>query len=418
VKYRKKNMRILAIGDTADNSLSLKKFVKNSQIHLITFPRKQAELFTLSDDVERFDSLLISKQVKKINKIKNQYDLCLVLTWSAARIAYLSDLNYIMYFVGGDITEPPFEKMPKAPYLENPIHNRNFLERYFYKRIFDNAIACIAGTEEYFEKLKKFRKDAIRLDNVFVDTTIFNDKIKPIDLKTKKFTFLSAQKFGLEKGFDIIFEALKFCKSEFDILQVEWFTQRTEEEENKIKELLAKKPPQMKFIPLIKRSELGRYFKSVDAILGQMRAGMLGGIERDASFCKVPILCYIDQSKPMIINEEKVIPPFLPKTKNPKELAKLIDRIVESKEFRDKLAIEEFNYSKRLNHPEIAARAWENLFIKINKKYPLINKNSSKIKKMIENIIIEYVEKLIYKKKMRDKNIQGWGKEEYYKLIK
>jgi glycosyltransferase involved in cell wall biosynthesis len=411
-------MKILAIGDTADNSISLKKFVKNSQIHLITFPRKQAELFTLSDDVERFDSLLISKQVKKINQIKDQFDLCLVLTWSAARIAYLADLNYIMYFAGGDITEPPFEKMPKSPFLEKPIHNRNFFERYFYRKIFDNAVYCITATEEYFEKLKSFRKDAIRLDNVFVDTTIFNDKIEPINVNKKKFTFLSAQKFGLEKGFDLIFEALKYCKTDFEILQVEWFTQRTEEEKKRVKKLLEKIPNQMKFIPLIKRNELGNYFRSVDAILGQMRAGVLGGIERDASFCKVPIICYIDQSKPMIVNNEKVIPPFLPKSKNPMELAELIDNIVESKDFRDKLAHDEFEYSKRLYDPEVAAKAWEDVFIKIGKKYSSINKKSFKIKKVLENKIVEYAENLIYKKKMKDKNIQGWGKEEYYKLTK
>lgn len=411
-------MKILAIGDTADNSISLKKFIKNSEIHLITFPRKQAELLTLSDDVERFDSLLISKQVKKINQIKDQYNLCLVLTWSAARIAYLADLNYIMYFAGGDITEPPFEKKPKSPFLEKPIHNRNFLERYFYRKIFDNAVCCITATEEYFEKLKKFKKDSIRLDYGFVDTTIFNEKIKPVNLEREKFTFLSAQKFGLEKGFDVIFEALKYCKTDFEILQVEWFTQRTEEEKKKVEELLERIPNQIKFIPLIKRNELGSYFKSADAILGQMRAGMLGGIERDAAFCKVPIICYIDQSKPMIIGNEKVIPPFLPKSKNPKELAELIDKIVESKEFRDKLAYDEYEYSKKLYHPEIASKAWEELLTKIYKKYPSINKNSSKIRKLLENKIVENAENLIYKKKMKNRNIQGWGKEEYHKLTK
>lgn len=411
-------MKILAIGDTADNSVSLQKFAKNSKIHLITFPRKQAEIFTLTKDVERFDSLLISKQVKKINQIKNNYDLCLVLTWSAARIAYLADLNYIMYFAGGDITEPPFEKMPKSPYLEKPIHNRNLLERYFYKKIFDNAICCVAATEEYFGKLKKFRKDAIRLDYGFVDTTIFNDKIKPIKLEKKKFTFLSPQKFGLEKGYDIIFEALKLCKTDFEILQVEWYTQRTEEEKTLVKELLKKKPSIMKFIPLIKREQLASYIKSADAILGQMRAGMLGGIERDASFCKIPILCYIDQSKPMIVNDEKIIPPFLPKTNNPKELAEVIDKIVESKEFREKLAIEEFEYCKKLYHPENAIKAWEELFEEINKKYPRINKNSFKIKKILENKMLEYIEKFVYKKKMRAKNIEGWGEEKYQELTK
>ena len=63
-------MKILAIGDTADNIRTLQKFSKKSKIHLINFPRKQAALKTLSDDVEFFESLLISKQVKKIKKIK------------------------------------------------------------------------------------------------------------------------------------------------------------------------------------------------------------------------------------------------------------------------------------------------------------------------------------------------------------
>ena len=54
-------MKILAIGDTANNFESLQKFSKNLDIHLITFPRKQAELFTLSEKVEKFDSLLISQ---------------------------------------------------------------------------------------------------------------------------------------------------------------------------------------------------------------------------------------------------------------------------------------------------------------------------------------------------------------------
>mgnify|MGYP003337943006 CR=1 FL=1 len=61
-------MKILAIGDTADNIFTLKKFAKKSAIHLITFPRKQDALFTnLDGDTEFFDSLLITKQVKKMS---------------------------------------------------------------------------------------------------------------------------------------------------------------------------------------------------------------------------------------------------------------------------------------------------------------------------------------------------------------
>jgi len=411
-------MKILAIGDTADNAVSLKKFSKKFDIHIITFPRKLAEKYTLSEEVEIFDSLLISKQVKKINKIKNDFDLCFVISWSAARVAYLAGLNYIMYFVGGDINTPPFLKNSSSPYLKKPIHNLNFIERRFYKKVLDTAIGCITGTEDYHNQLKKFRKDAIRIDNTFVDTTLFNEKIKPIDKPKSKFTFLSAQKFGLEKGLDIICAALRMCKSDFEVLQVEWFTQRTPEEREINKKLLENLPSQIKFIPLIKRRELAKYYNFADAILGQMRAGILGGIERDASLCRKPILCYIDATKPSLINGKKIIPPFLPKDNNQKELAELIDRIVECKEFREKLAEEEYDYGRKLHHPEIAIKEWDTMFERFIEKNKSINRNYFSPKLKLENIFAFLIEKFVYSRTMKEKNIEGWGKEEYDKLMK
>ena len=183
-------MKILVIGDIADNMVILKKFSKH-EIQIFNFPRKQAELFTLSTDgVEFFDSLSILKQVNKINQIKNKFDICLVLSWAAARIAYLAGLNYSMYFLGGDITTPPFIKKSKSQYLKNPVNERNFFERWFYKQVFKTSRYCIAPFEEYFEPLKKFRKDAIRMDRIFVDTTIFKDNIIPVNQNKEKFTFL------------------------------------------------------------------------------------------------------------------------------------------------------------------------------------------------------------------------------------
>ena len=86
-------MNILAIGDLGDNILILKK-ISNLKIHLINFPRKQAELLTYSGEgLEFFDSLFISKQVKKIKEIKDGFDLCLVMSWAGARVAYLAGLN-------------------------------------------------------------------------------------------------------------------------------------------------------------------------------------------------------------------------------------------------------------------------------------------------------------------------------------
>ena len=105
-------IRVLAIGDSSNTLSTLKKFVKTSKIDLIDFPRKGAGKKTyISKNIEFFDSLKISKQIKKINEIKQNYDVCIVMSWAAARIAYLTGLNYIMYFTGNDIKTPPFIKI-------------------------------------------------------------------------------------------------------------------------------------------------------------------------------------------------------------------------------------------------------------------------------------------------------------------
>ncbi len=407
-------LKILAIGDIADNIFLMKKFMKDFEIHLISFPKQGAGKTTTSkDNMEYFDSLLISKQVEKIKKIKSQYDLCIALPWSGARVAYLAGINYILYFVGSDITNPPFSKENK---------NYNFFERYFYKKIFDNAIACIAPFNEYYTPLKKYRKDAIRLDRMFVDTEIFHEKIQPIKLEKKKFTFLSAQRFGLEKGIDKIWKAIELCKTDFDVLQVQWFIEdkTTVSEFTKLnlinQKLVDNKPDKVKFISLIKREELGKYFAAVDAIMGQMRSGIQGGIERDAAYCKKPVICYTDPNKPNIIDGETIIPPFLPTLNEPQEIANIIDKVVESKQFRDDLAEKEYEYIKKLSDPELVSKDWENLFIKIFKKYKILNRKLPIFDKLT-NLIFLRIEK-IYIKKFREKNIRVWGKEEYGRLTR
>lgn len=412
-------MKILLIGDTADNNYTLKKFSKNDKIHLINFPRKEDGLKTLSNEgVEFFDSLLLSKQVKKIQSIKDDFDVCLVLGWAAARVAYLSGLNYIMYFVGNDIVTPPFVKNVTEEYLNEPVSNYNSLERKFYRKIFDSAIACIAVNSHYHRHLKKFRTDAIRMDRIFVDNELFNDKILPIDLPKKKFTFLSPQRISIEKGFDLISEALKLTKTDFEVLQVEWFIERTKEEKEFNKKFLKNLPTQMKLIPLIPRKKLGSYYKFADAILGQFRYGSQGAIERDAAMCNVPVVNYNDPEKTMIIDGKEVLPPFLPDSNKPIKIAEIIDEVVRSKDFREELARNEFEYVMKLSLPETVMRDWEKIFKKIYEEYPTINRKSSKLKLKIENMICNTLERLIYTKKFQQKNINAWGKEEYERLSK
>ena len=92
-------MKILAIGDTADDYYTLKKFTERSEIHLIDFPKQGvAKTTNIPTGREYFDSILISKQVKKIKEIKDDYDLSIVLSWAAARVAYLAGINYMIYF--------------------------------------------------------------------------------------------------------------------------------------------------------------------------------------------------------------------------------------------------------------------------------------------------------------------------------
>lgn len=412
-------MKVLLIGDTADNNYTLKKFSKDIEFHLINFPRKEDGLITTSNEgTEFFESLLLSKQVKKIKSIKNNFDICLVIGWAAARVAYFSGINYIMYFVGNDIVTPPFLKNPTEDYSNEPVSTHNLFERSLYRKIFDAAVACITVNSHYYSYLKKFRNDAIRMDRIFVDTEIFNYNIKPIELEKNEFTFFSPQRIGMEKGYDVIFKALKLCKTNFKILQVKWFIDRTNEEKEFNKKIIEELPSQIKLIPLIPRKDLGRYYTFADAILGQLRVGTQGAIERDSAMCKKPVICYNDPQKKMILDGVEIIPPFLPKSKDPEELARLIDKIVLSKEFRDDLAEKEFEYVMKLSEPSKVIQDWKKIFTKIVTDYPTIERKNSKILLRFENLIANFLEKAVYTKKFREKNIQAWGKAEYDKLTK
>ena len=93
-------MRILAIGDTANTFGILKKFLIKSQITIFRTPgRQRDDIFLQSQDQEFFISNNILERIKKINSIKNDFDLCIVNSWGGAVIAYICDLNYVMYFL-------------------------------------------------------------------------------------------------------------------------------------------------------------------------------------------------------------------------------------------------------------------------------------------------------------------------------
>ena len=67
-----------------------------------------------------------------------------------------------------------------------------------------------------------------------IDLTLFSDSSESHPKKKEKFTFFCPQRMGIPKGTDILWEALQFCKSDFQILQVDWRDTGTDEENRTI----------------------------------------------------------------------------------------------------------------------------------------------------------------------------------------
>jgi glycosyltransferase involved in cell wall biosynthesis len=154
------------------------------------------------------------------------------------------------------------------------------------------------------------------------------------------------------------------------------------------------------------RKNMASCYSSADAVLGQMKVGNIGSVEREAAIMKKPIICYYDPKMKYLIDGKEIDAPFIPQSRDPKNLAQIIDKIVESEEFRKDLAQKEYEFVKKLSDPIQTAKEWDDLFEKIAIKYNSINKNSSKIRLkfrlfffLIVNRLYWYKMKKIFKKR-------------------
>ena len=179
---------MLAIGDIGSIVRTIRKYVKKSEIRIINYPQDGAGVFTAPDDVELFKTWKVQEHVKKINEIKDGFDICLT-TGASERIAYLADLNYIAYYLGRDIDVPRFEKNSAESWQTEPIFKLNFLERAFYWNAFKNAVAHVTGMWQY-EYLAKYTKTGINSARIPIDTDEFNPDVNPIDRKKQNLLFL------------------------------------------------------------------------------------------------------------------------------------------------------------------------------------------------------------------------------------
>jgi glycosyltransferase involved in cell wall biosynthesis len=368
-------IKVLAIGDIGNILQTLQKYTK-ADIHVINFFKDGAGQYTYEKNIETFSNYKVTDHIKKINQISQDYDVCITMG-TGERIAYLADLNYSVFYVGRDIDTPRFIKNSREEWFNEPLHTLNFIERWFYKKCFQNANFHLAYTW-VFEHLKKYTKNGIKLDMMPIDSNIFKTNVKPLQKQKSKFTFFSPQRMGKPKGTDLIWKALTLCKSDFEVIQVEWFDVSTKEELEIKDDLIKNKPKQVKFIPMIKREDMSKYYNFADAILGNMRIGTYALIELEGIFCKKPVIQYTNKNMKIFAGDKELDSPMVPTSNKPNEIAKIIDKIVEDDDFRKKLLEQEYEFAKEISDPKKVAEWWDNFFLEIHEKYPKIKKKSSK----------------------------------------
>ena len=392
-------LNILVIGDVGNYFQTVSKYVKKSKIHIINFPKDGAGKFTYDENYELFENYKVKDQVKKIDEIKQNYDLALVMG-TGERIAYLADLNYISYYVGRDIDAPRFIKNSKEPWFTEPLHKLNFLERRFYKKTFDFAITHVAPIW-VFEHLKKYSKKCFKMDRKPIDLTLFKKIPDVLPKKKEKFTFFCPQRMGIPKGTDILWKALEHCKTDFKILQVDWRDTGTDEENKTSLQLRENLPPQVELIPMIKRKDIPKYYHWADAVIGNLRIGSFEYVELEAVICKKPVISFADKSFKIILEDIELQSPFLPENNDPKIIAQVIDNIVSSADFRETLHKKEYEFVKEITDPNKAAEWWDSLFEKLVKKYDSVERKSSIISVKFRMLLFLIANRLYYKKLKR-----------------
>lgn len=360
-------IKVLAIGDIANILRTLSFYTKKSKIHIINFPRDGTGLYTSIGDVDEFTNWKVKDHVKKINQIKDKFDIC-ITTGTGERIAYLADLNYVSYYLGRDIDAPRFVKNSKEEWNNEPLHTLNFIERKFYRNAFDNATTHVAGLY-VFNHLIKYTKNAINNARTPIDPTIFHQEAKPLEIKKSKFTFFSPNRMERFKGTHLLWEALQYCKTDFEIHQVNWFGETQNEERQYKEKLLQNIPTQIKFIPLVKYVDMPQYYKFSDAVIGNLWIGNHELVALESVLCKKPVIQYTDPKIKIVINGKQIQSPFLPTSKEPREIAKTLDMIVESAQFRDELLKKEYEFVKEITDPIKCAEWWDNLFANLVRKH-------------------------------------------------
>lgn len=354
-------LKILIVNDFASNASLFEKYLP-CKVDVIYFDKH--EVITSSTNPLFFEKKQFTYQIKKIKKLSDKYDLFLCFGWLAAAICYLANVNYIMYFV--DVYIEPEQRIRKK---------MSYLKRKLLLDLYKETLACakivVSAHKFHTMPLKKYRKDVKEIFP-YVDFEMFDGNAKKINLNQEKFIFFSPQRLEKIKGQHLLWEAIKLAKSDFVVLQTDWGSKEYLEEISK------NKPECVRLIPKIKREDMASYYVSVDALLGCISPAYAPGIEREAILSKIPVFCYAPIG---FTNND----PFYTKSKDPKDIADYIDRMVTDKEFRNNLISEQSTWIKNTFDSHKLSEQWMDVF---NEALTNTNHYKTKIKfKIIYKIL-------------------------------
>ena len=107
----------------------------------------------------------------------------------------------------------------------------------------------------------------------------------------------------------------------------------------------------------------------------------------------------MDKSIQYILENKQLESQFLPTSNEPKEIAKVIDKIVESKEFRDNLLKKEREFVLEIANAEKISQWWDSLFEQMVTKHKSIHRNSSKFALKF-NLMLFLIGNRLYAKKI------------------
>ncbi len=367
------HLKILVVNDFANVAFTLQKY-SNIQVDVI-YMHKQSVLSVAKNPLFFIKGKGLHSQINQIKQLSKEYDVFLCFGWIAASICYLAEVNYMMYFVDSYI-DPENRIRSKISFVKKNLLNN------VYKDTLDNASIVIAGISHDAKILQKYRPD-VKIIFPLIDSEMFNPDVNRRELKSDKFVFLSPQRIESDKGQHILWKAVELTKSDFIVLQTDWGSGEYYEK------MLQIKPSKIEIIPRIARHDMPSYLVSIDALLGQISMTTCGSSEREAALCNKPVFCYSPENY-SVDNDD----PFYKESREPKDIAAYIDKMVLDKDFRENLTMSQNAWVKKTFNTNRIVQEWKEIFEQAAKMKPTYH---VKTKYRIIFKMISIVENLIHR---------------------